>query len=98
VGDWQPEMMAGKIEENRWLLAAGLTELIYGLGEIGDTLYLLFLQAHLLPNIYPVWSFSEINNLMNIRPIVLFPVFAFFAIGRLVVPWAFCKIDCGASG
>jgi hypothetical protein len=77
-------MMDGKIKGNRWLLAAGLTGLVYGLGEIGDTLYLLFLQARLLPNIYPAWRFSEINNLMNNRPIILFPVFAFFAIGWLV--------------
>jgi hypothetical protein len=77
-------MMDEKIKANRWLLAGGLTELIYGLGEIGDTLYLLFLQARLLPNVYPAGSFSEINQLMSKRPIVLFPVFAFFALGRLV--------------
>jgi hypothetical protein len=84
VGDWRPEVMDGTIKANRWLLAAGLTELIYGLGEIVDTLYLLFLQARLLPNIYPAWTFSEINHLMIDQPIILFPVFAFFAIGRLV--------------
>jgi hypothetical protein len=77
-------MMDEKIKANRWLLAAGLAELIYGIGEIGDTFYLLFLQARLLPNVYPAWSFSEINHLMNDQPIVLFPVFAFFTIGRLV--------------
>jgi hypothetical protein len=72
------------VKKNRWLLAAGLTELVYGLGEAGDTLYLLFLQAHLLPNLYPGWSFAEIKMLMDNRPLALFPVFAFFSVGRVV--------------
>jgi hypothetical protein len=72
------------VKQNRWLLAAGLFEFIYGLGECGDTLYLLFLQVHLLPNIYIAWNFSEINSLMSTQTVVLFPVFAFFAIGRVV--------------
>jgi hypothetical protein len=43
------------------LLAAGLMQMPYGLGETGDGLYLLLLQAGLLPNLYPDWTFSEIN-------------------------------------
>ena len=72
------------IKRNRWLLVSGLIELIYGLGECGDTIYLLFLQGHILSNYYPVWTFTEINQLMGTAPIILFPVFAFFAVGRLV--------------
>jgi hypothetical protein len=71
------------VKRNRWLTAAGLFELIYGLAETGDTFYLLLLQARLLPNIYVPWTFSEIDRLMNVQPVVLFPVFAFFAFGRI---------------
>jgi hypothetical protein len=77
-------MIDPAIKKNRWLHIAGLTEFIYGFAELGDTFYLLFLQAHLLPNLYPPGSFAEINNLMNNRPLALFPVFAFFSVGRLV--------------
>jgi hypothetical protein len=66
------------------LLVAGLTQLVYGLIEAGDSLYLLLLQARLLPNLYPAWNFFEIDDLMRGRPAVLFPVFTFFAIGRLL--------------
>lgn len=72
------------VKRNRWLQAAGLTELIYGLAECGDTLYLPLLQFHLLPNIYVAWSFPEVNHLMTAQPIFLFPVFAFFAVGRII--------------
>lgn len=71
------------VRKNRWLAAAGLSELVYGLLEIGDTLYLLLLQAHWVPNLYPSWSFDEVGELMNSQPIVLFPVFAFFSLGRI---------------
>jgi hypothetical protein len=77
-------MIEIKVKENHWLLAGGLVQLIYGLGEIGDTFYLLFLQAHWLPNVYPAWTFPEMEGLMRSQPAVLFPVFAFFAIGRVV--------------
>lgn len=88
-------MINEKVKETPWLLAGGLAQLVYGLGEIGDTLYLLFLQAHWLPNFYPAWTFPEAEGLMRSQPAVLFPAFAFFAIGRVV---ASCAITCGASG
>ena len=72
------------VKKNKWLLVSGLTELIYGVAEAGDTLFLLFLQAGLLPNLYPGFAFSEINVLMDGSPLALFPVFAFFSIGRIV--------------
>jgi hypothetical protein len=75
------------VKKNHWLLSAGLAQLIYGLGEVGDSLYLLLLQVRLLPNLYPAWDFSEIDNLMRTQPAVLFPIFAFFAIGRLLAAW-----------
>jgi uncharacterized membrane protein (DUF2068 family) len=80
-------MMDPLVKKNRWLLTAGLAQLIYGLVEMGDSLYLLLLQARLLPSFYPTWSFQEIENLMRTRPAVLFPVFAFFAVGRLLAAW-----------
>ena len=76
-------MIEPLVKKNRWLAAAGLFELIYGLCEIGDTLYLLLLQTRLVSNIYLPWSFSEVDALMNTQPAVLFPVFAFFACGRI---------------
>jgi uncharacterized membrane protein (DUF2068 family) len=75
------------VRERRWLLIAVVTQLVYGLGEVGDSLYLLLMQAHLLPNLYPVWTFSEIEDLMNRQPGCLFPVFAFFAAGRLLAAY-----------
>ena len=75
-------MMDPLVKRNGWLLASGLSEFTYGLGECGDALYLLFLQGHLLPDLYPTWSFTEIDHLMRTAPITLFPVFAFFAVGH----------------
>jgi hypothetical protein len=71
------------VKRNRWLAAAGLFELLYGAAEIGDTVYVLLLQARLVPNVYIPWTFSEIDRLMNAQPVALFPVFAFFSFGRL---------------
>jgi hypothetical protein len=63
------------IRRNRWVPVAGLTE-------AGNSLYLL--QARLLPNLYPAWNSFEIDDLMRVRPAVLFPVFTFFVIGWLL--------------
>jgi hypothetical protein len=71
------------MKKNRWLTAAGLFELLYGIAETGDTLYVLLLQARLVPNIYLPWTFSEIGKLMDTQPAALFPPFAFFALGRI---------------
>jgi hypothetical protein len=71
------------VKRNRWLAAAGLFELIYGLGEIGDTFYMLLLQARLVPNVYLPWAFPEIGSLMDSFPAAFFPVFAFFSFGRI---------------
>jgi hypothetical protein len=71
------------VKKNRWLAVAGLFELLYGLGEIGDTFYMLLLQARLVPNVYLPWTFPEIGSLMNSLPAAFFPVFAFFSFGRI---------------
>jgi hypothetical protein len=76
-------MIDPPVKKNRWLAAAGLFELIYGLAEAGDTFYVLLLQARLAPNVYLPWAFPEIGTLMNARPAALFPVFAFFSFGRI---------------
>ena len=52
-------MIDAKVKETYWLLAGGLVQLVYGLGEISDTLYLLLLQAHWLPNVYPALTFPR---------------------------------------
>ena len=77
-------MINPTIKSNRKLLAAGWIELIYGAGECGDTLFLFILQAHLVSIRYPTMNFSEINNLLINHPLYLAPVFAFFALGRLM--------------
>jgi hypothetical protein len=71
------------VRKNRWLAAAGLFELLYGAAECIDTFYVLLLQVRLVPNVYLPWTFSEIGGLMNDQPAALFPVFAFFAFGRI---------------
>jgi hypothetical protein len=76
-------MMSLPVKRNRWLAAAGLVEWMYGAAEIGDALYVLLLQARLAPNIHLPWTFSEIDKWLNTRPAALFPVFAFFAFGRI---------------
>jgi hypothetical protein len=70
------------VKSNRWLLAAGLTMLIYSLIEIGDSLYVFPLQTGWIPNLYPTCVFPEIESLLTQNPILLFPVFAFFAASR----------------
>jgi hypothetical protein len=71
------------VKRNRWLAAAGLFELIYGLAEAGDTFYVLLLQARLVPNVQLPWAFPEIGSLMDSLPAAFFPVFAFFSFGRI---------------
>jgi hypothetical protein len=72
-----------RVKRNRWLAAAGLFELVYGLCEIADTVYVLLLQFRIAPNISLPWSFSGIDKLINTQPAALFPVFAFFSFGRI---------------
>jgi hypothetical protein len=75
--------MDNSVKSNRWLAAAGLFELVYGLCEIADTVYVLLLQARLVPNVYLPWAFPEIGSLMDSFPAAFFPVFAFFSFGRI---------------
>jgi len=49
------------VELNRRLRAAGMTQLEYSLGETGDSLYLLLLEARLLPNRLPA-SWEVLHN------------------------------------
>jgi len=76
-------MIDSQIRKNGWLSSAGWIELVYGAGECVDTFYLFFLQAHMLPNLYPTMNFAEINDLLVNHPLYLVAVFAFFALGRL---------------
>lgn len=57
---------------------------IYALIEISDCLALLLMHFGLLANPYPPLSFLEFNGLLNRNPILLFPVFLYFASLRLI--------------
>jgi hypothetical protein len=72
------------VKKNRWLLAAGLTLLIYSFIEMGDSLYVFPLQAGWIPDLYPTCIFPGIESLLTHNPMFLFPVFAFFATGRFL--------------
>lgn len=72
------------IRRNRWLLAAGLLLLVYGLIEVLDCATLLLMQWGGIGNPYPSLAFQEINDLLNRNPLWLLPVFAFFAYFRLL--------------
>ncbi len=76
-------MTDSQFRKNGWLNTAGWIELVYGAGECVDTLYLFFMQAHILPNFYPTMNFAEINDLLVKHPLYLAAVFTFFALGRL---------------
>jgi uncharacterized membrane protein (DUF2068 family) len=57
---------------------------IYALIEITDCVALLLMHFGLLANPYPPLSFLEFNGLLNRQPLLLFPVFLYFASLRLV--------------
>lgn len=57
---------------------------IYALIEIADCLTLLLMHFGLLANPYPPLSFAEFDGLLKHQPILMFPVFLYFASLRLV--------------
>ena len=57
---------------------------VYALIEIVDCLTVLLMQFGLLTNPYPTLSFREFDELLKHQPILLFPIFLYFASLRLV--------------
>ncbi|MBN1426983.1 MAG: hypothetical protein JXB07_01280 [Anaerolineae bacterium] len=57
---------------------------VYALIEIADCLAILLMHFGLIENLYPAMSFLEFDELLNQQPIMLFPVFLYFASLRLV--------------
>ncbi len=72
------------LRKNRWLLAAGLLLLLYGLVEMLDCATLLLMQWGGIGNPYPSSVFQPINDLLNNSPLWMLPVFGFFAYFRLM--------------
>ncbi len=56
---------------------------VYALIEIVDCLTVLLMQFGLLANPYPALSFQGFDELLKHQPILIFPVFLFFASLRL---------------
>jgi hypothetical protein len=56
---------------------------VYALIEIADCLTVLLMQFGLLANPYPALSFREFDEVLKHQPILLFPVFLYFASLRL---------------
>ncbi len=56
---------------------------VYALIEIVDCLTVLLMQFGLVANPYPALSFSEFDELLKHQPILIFPIFLYFASLRL---------------
>lgn len=65
----------------RW--AAGIL-LLYGAIEVLDSLTVIAMQLGLAPNVYPTFTLSEIQRLMDSQPIWFLPSFLFFTILHLL--------------
>jgi uncharacterized membrane protein (DUF2068 family) len=57
---------------------------LYALIEITDCLVLVLMNFGLIANPYPPLSFLEFDGLLNHQPLLLFPVFLYFASLRLI--------------
>ena len=69
--------------QQRWLRAAGIMLLIYGLIEVTDCLTLVLMQLGLIGNLYPPSIFEPFNQLLNDQPILVLPMFFFYTALRL---------------
>jgi uncharacterized membrane protein (DUF2068 family) len=68
----------------RLLRVVAIMLAVYALIEIGDCLAILLMHFGLIENMYPTMSFLEFDNLLKHQPIMLFPVFLYFASLRTV--------------
>ena len=70
-----------KIRENRSLYWAGILQTFYGLFELADVVAAVMISIGLIPNIYGSFipDTTEIGMFMQTVPIILVPIFFFFA-------------------
>lgn len=66
------------IRANRWLYAAGISLVIYGIIELADCLTLVAMQAGWVGNPYTTFLPESLTRLMDEQPLVLLPMFAAF--------------------
>jgi len=70
-----------KIRENRSLYWAGILQTFYGLFELADVVAAVMISIGLIPNIYASFipETTEIGMFMQTMPVILLPIFFFFA-------------------
>ncbi len=70
-----------KIRENRSLYWAGILQIFYGLFELADVVAAVMISIGLIPNIYASFipETTEIGMFMQTMPVILLPIFFFFA-------------------
>ena len=70
-----------KIRANRSLYWAGILQTFYGLFELADVVAAVMISIGLIPNIYGSFipDTTEIGMFMQTVPIILVPIFFFFA-------------------
>lgn len=76
-------MIDPTIKKNRYLLVAGLLQLIYGGIEILDCLTVLLVAVGVLANPYPPFIFAETNRTFEQHPLAIFALFVFFTHFRI---------------
>ena len=71
----------GKIRENRSLYWAGIIQTVYGFFELSDVTAAVLISIGLIPNIYGSFipTTTEIGMFMETTPIIMIPIFFFFA-------------------
>lgn len=71
------------MNNHRWIRVAAVILILYGLIEIGDSLALVLMQAGVIGNLYPPFTFAEIDRLISETPLLMLPVFLFFTVLHL---------------
>jgi hypothetical protein len=75
-----------KIRANRSLYWAGILQTLYGLFELSDVVAAVMIAIGLIPNIYGQFipATTEIGMFMETTPIIIIPIFFFFASLRVL--------------
>ena len=73
-----------KIKENKYLYVASISMLLYSLLEIADSIAIILIGFHIIPNIYVEWGIPVIQQLMETQPLSLAPLFWAFTMMRTV--------------
>ena len=76
----------GKIRENKSLYLAGIIQTLYGFFELSDVVAAVMISIGLIPNIYGLFipATTEIGMFMETTPIIIIPIFFFFASLRVL--------------